>query len=137
MSDHAQAMKLSTKVHAVFGYTLMLAGLTRFIEVCFVVPSYAPTDGVDDDRSDHTLAEGTAGAEAAAAAAHKERAFRHMPPFVSVCFFRFASRMPTSRDDGLHRIAFGSVWTIVHVRDRRRTAIRPRRRHGPRNICPH
>jgi len=79
MSDHAQALKLSTKVHAMFGYTLMLAGLTRLIEVCFVVPSYAPMDGVEDDRSDHTLADG-AGPEAFP----KGRAFRHVPPFLLV-----------------------------------------------------
>ena len=80
MSDHAQALKLSTKVHAVFGYTLMLAGLTRLIEVCFVAPSYAPMNGVEDDRSsDHTLADG-AGPEAASP---KGRTFRHLPPFVS------------------------------------------------------
>jgi hypothetical protein len=81
MSDHAQALKLSTKVHAVFGYTLMLAGLTRLIEVCFVAPSYSPMDGMEDDRSsDHTLADG-AGPEAAFA---KGRAFRHLPPFLLV-----------------------------------------------------
>lgn len=78
MSDHAQALKLSTKVHAVFGYTLMLAGLTRLIEVCFIVPSYAPVDGVEDDRSDNTLADGV-GPEVFA----KGRTFRHLPPFVS------------------------------------------------------
>jgi hypothetical protein len=81
MSDHAQALMLSTKVHAMFGYTLMSAGLTRMIEVCFVAPSFAPAgaDGVEDDRSsDHTLADG-----AAASAAPKGRAFRHLPPFVS------------------------------------------------------
>lgn len=78
MSDHTQALELSTKVHGVFGYTLMLAGLTRLIEVCFVVPSYAPMDGVEDDRSDHTLTDG-AGPEAFP----RGRAFRHMPPFVS------------------------------------------------------
>jgi hypothetical protein len=82
MSDHAQALMLSTKVHAMFGYTLMSAGLTRMIEVCFVAPSYAPAaaEGVEDDRSsDHTLADGAA----AAMAAPKGRAFRHLPPFVS------------------------------------------------------
>jgi hypothetical protein len=79
MSDHAQALMLSTKVHAVFGYTLMLAGLTRLIEVCFIAPSYTPAaDGMDDDGSDHTLADG-----AEAAAVPKGRAFRHLPPFVS------------------------------------------------------
>jgi hypothetical protein len=79
MSAHAQALQLSTKVHAVFGYTLMLAGLTRLIEVCFVSPSYTPADGVEDDRSDHTLAD-----FAESGAASKGRAFRHLPPFVSI-----------------------------------------------------
>ncbi|KAI0283630.1 hypothetical protein BGY98DRAFT_950867 [Russula aff. rugulosa BPL654] len=79
MSEHTQALKLSTKVHGMFGYTLMLQGLTRLIEVCFVVPSYAPMDGVEDDRSDHTLADG-AGPEASPIG----RAFRHMPPFLLV-----------------------------------------------------
>jgi hypothetical protein len=86
MSDHSQALMLSTKVHALFGYTLMLAGLARMIEVCFVAPSYAPTgggDGMEDDRSsDHTLADSSL-------AAPKGRAFRHLPPFVShVVFYR-------------------------------------------------
>lgn len=78
MSDHSQALELSTKVHAVFGYTLMSAGLTRLIEVCFIAPSYGPMDGVEDDVSDRTIADG-AGPEAFP----KGRAFRHMPPFVS------------------------------------------------------
>ena len=80
MSAHAQALLLSTKVHAVFGYTLMLAGLTRLVEVCFVSPSYTPAEGVEDDRSDHTLADC---ASAESGAASKGRAFRHLPPFVS------------------------------------------------------
>ncbi|KAK4984849.1 hypothetical protein LTR66_008365 [Elasticomyces elasticus] len=37
MSAHPQSLMLSTMVHAVFGYTLMSAGLTRIIEVCFVL----------------------------------------------------------------------------------------------------
>ncbi len=82
MSDHAQALHISTKVHAVFGYTLMLAGLTRLIEVCFVAPSYTPVDGVEDDSSEHTLADGT-GAESGVVS--KGRAFRHLTPFVSIC----------------------------------------------------
>ncbi|KAH8995105.1 hypothetical protein EDB86DRAFT_3064615 [Lactarius hatsudake] len=81
MSDHAQALHLSTKVHGVFGYTLMLAGLTRLLEVCFVAPSYTPADGAEDDRSEHTLADG-AGAESGAAS--KGRPFRHLPPFLLV-----------------------------------------------------
>ncbi|KAG6872908.1 hypothetical protein C0995_005314 [Termitomyces sp. Mi166 len=90
MSDHAQALMISTKVHATFGYTLMLAGFTRIIEVCFFVPKYSPE--VDDDStSDHTLAERSprlppttdvSSSESAKAAA--SRSFRHLPPFLLV-----------------------------------------------------
>lgn len=37
MSGHAQALMLSTMVHALFGYALMAAGIARIIEVCFVL----------------------------------------------------------------------------------------------------
>ncbi|KAI0297478.1 hypothetical protein B0F90DRAFT_1634350 [Multifurca ochricompacta] len=84
MSDHAQALMLSTKVHAVFGYTLMLAGLTRLIEVCFVAPSYTSADGVDDDRSDHTLADGAGVGAESSTTAFRGRAFRHLPPILLV-----------------------------------------------------
>ena len=129
MSDHAQALKLSTKVHAVFGYTLMLAGLTRLIEVCFIVPSYAHMDGVEDDRSDHTLADG-----ASPEAFPRGRAFRHLPPFVSTNIL-YMSLSPGLNVSAMgFVIAFGSSWAIIHVRDRRRITIRSRRWNGPRNV---
>nr|POE78501.1 protein ytp1 [Quercus suber] len=37
MSAHPQDLMLSTHVHAVFGYTLMAAGLVRIIEISFVL----------------------------------------------------------------------------------------------------
>ncbi|KAF3406861.1 hypothetical protein DPV78_000917 [Talaromyces pinophilus] len=37
MSSHPQTLMLSTMVHTVFGYTLMAAGLTRMIEISFVL----------------------------------------------------------------------------------------------------
>ena len=37
MSSHPQSLHLSTMVHTVFGYTLMGAGLTRIIEISFVL----------------------------------------------------------------------------------------------------
>ncbi|KAF2841559.1 integral membrane protein-like protein [Patellaria atrata CBS 101060] len=49
MSAHPQNLPLSTMVHSVFGYTLMGAGLTRIIEISFVLkdkPSYSP-DGME------------------------------------------------------------------------------------------
>ncbi|KAG9224185.1 hypothetical protein CCMSSC00406_0004684 [Pleurotus cornucopiae] len=78
MSEHAQRLKMSTRVHATFGHTLMLAGLARIVEICFVAPDYAKLsnspahphplagsngeidvvfDEGDDAGSDHTLAE--------------------------------------------------------------------------------
>ncbi|KAI9786834.1 MAG: hypothetical protein M1839_005065 [Geoglossum umbratile] len=49
MSAHPQHLQLSTMVHSIFGYTLMAAGLTRIIEISFVLrdkPS-ASKDGYD------------------------------------------------------------------------------------------
>jgi hypothetical protein len=85
MSEHAQALMLSTKVHATFGHTLMLAGLARIIEICFI-PTTEVSDG--DSYSEHTLTDtglsagytGNADNGKAAAA----RAFRHLPPFLLV-----------------------------------------------------
>lgn len=37
MSGHPQHLPLSTMVHSVFGYTLMAAGLTRVIEISFIL----------------------------------------------------------------------------------------------------
>jgi hypothetical protein len=37
MSGHPQDLDISTHIHAVFGYTLMSAGLTRIIEISFVL----------------------------------------------------------------------------------------------------
>ncbi|OBZ73721.1 Protein YTP1 [Grifola frondosa] len=79
MSEHAQALMLSTKVHAAFGYTLMLAGITRIIEVSFIVPKYTPEPSTDgDSHSEHTLADDTAGQSTTA------KGFRHLPPFLLV-----------------------------------------------------
>ncbi|KPI42466.1 Protein YTP1 [Cyphellophora attinorum] len=37
MSAHPQELELSTMVHRMFGYTLMAAGATRIIEICFTL----------------------------------------------------------------------------------------------------
>lgn len=87
MSEHAQALMLSTKVHAAFGEVLMLAGVARIIEVCFIAPSYekdAPSS--DSDRnSDRTFAlSGPSSLENPRLAV--VQAFRHLPPFVSAYY---------------------------------------------------
>ncbi|RDB18570.1 Protein YTP1 [Hypsizygus marmoreus] len=88
MSEHAQALMLSTRVHSMFGYTLMLAGVTRIIEICFFAPKSLPERPDDDSTSDHTLADSAphfvdvnAGETGKTAAA---KAFRHLPPFLLV-----------------------------------------------------
>ncbi|PPQ68312.1 hypothetical protein CVT26_006241 [Gymnopilus dilepis] len=77
MSEHAQALMISTRVHAMFGRTLMLAGLTRIIEICFFVPTFAPDGADDDNHSEHTLADGSTSTKAIAA-----RSFRYLTPFL-------------------------------------------------------
>ncbi|KAF8159402.1 hypothetical protein B0H34DRAFT_703305 [Crassisporium funariophilum] len=84
MSEHAQALMLSTKVHGTFGHTLMLAGFTRVLEVVFFVPSYAPETGEDDNQSEHTLAESSTSRSSLSGKAAAARAFRHLPPFLLV-----------------------------------------------------
>lgn len=44
MSGHPQHLMLSTMVHTFFGYSLMAAGLTRIIEVAFVLHDKPTTD---------------------------------------------------------------------------------------------
>jgi len=52
MSAHPQALPLSNMVHTVFGYTLMGAGLTRIIEIAFVLKdTYATTQDGSDPSS--------------------------------------------------------------------------------------
>ncbi|KAJ3717754.1 hypothetical protein C8R42DRAFT_676524 [Lentinula raphanica] len=103
MSEHAQALMISTRVHALFGYTLGLAGVTRIIEICFFVPTFANPDVggsvvvSDDSNSDHTLADVPSSprdlyaptADGAIRQAKEEkiiagRVFRHLPPFLLV-----------------------------------------------------
>ena len=88
MSEHAQALMLSTKVHATFGYTLILAGFTRIIEICFVPSPKALVDAEGDTDSEHTLNDSPSGpADSAIVETPKmmaARAFRHLPPFVSL-----------------------------------------------------
>jgi Protein of unknown function (Ytp1) len=88
MSDHAQALMLSTMVHTAFGRTLMLAGLTRIIEVCFVAPNDVSPDVDADDHSEHTLADNTPRYERPflpiGGKSSPARALRHLPPFVRI-----------------------------------------------------
>jgi hypothetical protein len=49
MSGHPQHSMISTMIHTIFGYTLMAAGLTRIIEISFVLrdKSTLSADGTD------------------------------------------------------------------------------------------
>jgi Protein of unknown function (Ytp1)/Domain of unknown function (DUF2427) len=64
MSAHPQNLPLSTMVHTVFGYTLMAAGLTRIIEISFVLKDHSTLSA---DGSD-------------------PHSFQYLPPFVSFPF---------------------------------------------------
>ncbi|KAK3936644.1 hypothetical protein QBC46DRAFT_394552 [Diplogelasinospora grovesii] len=53
MSAHPQELMISAMTHRMFGYTLMAAGLTRIIEICFVLQDKS---GVSEDgRATHSF----------------------------------------------------------------------------------
>ncbi|KAG9313187.1 hypothetical protein JVU11DRAFT_6644 [Chiua virens] len=83
MSDHAQVLELSTKVHGMFGYTLMLAGLARIVDICFITTS-STAGPLGDNRSEHTLTSGTNAHDETSPKVQVARAFRHLPPFLLV-----------------------------------------------------
>ncbi|KAK0188486.1 hypothetical protein F5146DRAFT_1055455 [Armillaria mellea] len=90
MSEHAQALMISTKVHAMFGYTLMLAGFTRIIEICFFSsPTSSEGPVEDDNNSEHTIAAQSprfsSGIDSPSENSRNSagKVFRHLPPFVS------------------------------------------------------
>jgi hypothetical protein len=122
MSSHAQALMISTQVHAIFGWTLISAGVTRLIEICVFAPSISRTDTrLDDDAdSDHTLADsglkpGDSGAVSSVTAG--ARAFRHLPPLV-----RAFDKYSQTPDLKLNPIAARRCWSFVHVCNRRRAS---------------
>ncbi|KAF8956933.1 hypothetical protein BDZ97DRAFT_141459 [Flammula alnicola] len=84
MSEHAQALMISTKVHAMFGNTLMFAGFARILEVCFFVPSYDAETSDDDNNSERTLADSTTPRNTSLAKAAASRSFRYLTPFLLV-----------------------------------------------------
>lgn len=65
MSAHEQHLMLSTMVHTIFGYTLMAAGLTRIIEVAFVLRDRNAVE-VDDTG------------------VSEPNSWQYLPPFVSL-----------------------------------------------------
>jgi len=61
MSSHPQNLMISAKTHSAFGYTLMAAGLTRLIEISFLLKDEGTLDESGMNPS----------------------SFQHLPPFVS------------------------------------------------------
>lgn len=72
-----------------FGHTLMLAGLARIIDICFITTN-SPMGSLDDNESEHTLTSGINAHGDSRSKAQAARAFRHLPPFVRVPSIVFA-----------------------------------------------
>jgi len=70
MSAHEQAMMISTKIHTVFGVVLMLAGISRIFEICFILRDAASPSVFDEEASP------TQGVLV--------NSFQHLPPFLLV-----------------------------------------------------
>ncbi|KAK6437918.1 hypothetical protein LTR95_005881 [Oleoguttula sp. CCFEE 5521] len=49
MSAHPQSLELSTHVHSFFGYTLMSVGVTRIVEISFVLKDRSTIEGDEDE----------------------------------------------------------------------------------------
>jgi len=65
MSGHPQSLDLSTHVHAIFGYSLMAAGLTRIIEISFVLRDKTTLNVTPDGQNDDEI-----------------NSFQYLPPFL-------------------------------------------------------
>ena len=89
MFQHVQELMISTKVHIAFGYTLILAGVTRIIEICFLPTKSASAVPDGDGHSEQIFAHAGSGSEASGNSDGEKisapEAFRHLPPFV--CLF--------------------------------------------------
>lgn len=77
-------LKSASQVHGMFGKTLMLAALTRIVEVCYFVPSYsALADPVAAaDTSEDVFPDGAPLSTTLSPRSGAE-AWQHLPPFVS------------------------------------------------------
>lgn len=78
MSAHGQALMISTKVHSLFGYTLMGAGVARLIEVCFVLQD-RPTGSTRESPD-----AAARNAEAVNGSWYPIKAFQYLPPYLLV-----------------------------------------------------
>lgn len=74
MSGHAQALMISTMIHALFGYTLIAAGVTRIIEVCFLLEDHPTGHGADVTDASATRTAPTSGGHW-----YPIRAFQYLP----------------------------------------------------------
>ncbi|KAF8575535.1 hypothetical protein K439DRAFT_1655432 [Ramaria rubella] len=97
MSSHAQAFKFSEKMHTIFGWTLMAAGIARIIEICFVVPHLATVN------SEHTLDENTRALISP---------FQHLPPFLLIAA---GLLFMSATDEELHYISGTGIDHVTYA----------------------
>lgn len=62
---HPQDLEVSTHVHSIFGYTLMLAGITRVIEISFILKDRTTIEVHSDGTGDEEI-----------------NSFQYLPPFL-------------------------------------------------------
>lgn len=106
MSGHPQHLMLSTMVHKSFGYTLMAAGLTRIIEIAFILQDKAVANEDGEPNS-----------------------FQYVPAFVSTYW-------KTTFYLTYNVLASVCFWFPVYGRHRRTNGTSLRCWHHPCRICP-
>ncbi|KAF8514047.1 hypothetical protein JB92DRAFT_2720015 [Gautieria morchelliformis] len=97
MSSHAQAFAFSEKIHSIFGWTLMAAGIARLIEICFVVPQVG-TEGPPGAPDGST--------------APVASPFQHLPPFLLVAA---GLLFMSGTDEELHYISETGMDHVTYV----------------------
>ncbi|KIJ44398.1 hypothetical protein M422DRAFT_228510 [Sphaerobolus stellatus SS14] len=92
MSSHAQAFVYSEKIHSLFGYTLMAAGVARLVEICFVAPGNSSENGEDSQISIGP--------------------FQHLPPFLLIAA---GLLFMSATDEELHYVADSGLDHVTYV----------------------
>lgn len=107
MSGHPQHSMISTMIHKIFGYTLMAAGLTRIIEISFVLRDKGTlsVDGTDPNS------------------------FQYLTPFVSLLPRVWSRPGRNTASNALVCTAIICLWVPFHGRHRRANAA-PGKRGG-------
>ncbi|QIW98447.1 hypothetical protein AMS68_003965 [Peltaster fructicola] len=92
---HPQDLEISTHVHAIFGYTLMLAGFTRIIEISFILKDKPTLDVYADGTGDEEI-----------------NSFQYLPPFL---LYASGFLFMGATEEQMHLLAQNNVTHVSYI----------------------